>query len=370
MRVFVIGLRGFPDVAGGVESHCEHLYSALVKKNVDVSVIVRSPYVSHGGPPTWNCISFVKIWSPVTPGVEALVHSLIGVLFSAIKRPNILHIHSIGPAIFTPLARLVGLKVVVTHHASDYNQAKWGLLGRSLLRAGEAMAARFANELICVSRHGAAEIELHYGRKPIVIPNGVVLSEDNGNREFIKSFGLVPGRYFLHVGRAIPDKRQDDLLEAFSMVARPGWKLVLVGDLTGSDKYSQRVRALAKVDKRVILAGFRSGLALKSLYGYAGCFVMPSSYEGFPIALLEALSFGVPVIASDIPAHREVELPVSSYFSVGNVPGLADLMMTGNQFSGDETWTKLRAFVNRRYNWDAIAEQVKMVYKEIMTPAA
>ena len=123
MRVMVLGLRGFPDVQGGVEKHAEHLYPLLVQSGCQVEVITRSPYTSRDHR-SWKGITFHRIWTPRLTGIEAFVHSILGVFYAAIKRPDVLHIHAIGPAIVTPLARLLRLRVVVTHHGPDYDREK------------------------------------------------------------------------------------------------------------------------------------------------------------------------------------------------------------------------------------------------------
>src|SRR5262249_16634444 len=152
-----------------------------------------------------------------------------------------------------------------------------------------------------------------YGRESDLIPNGAVpvsLQTESGE---IERFGLERGRYFLQVGRIVAEKRQLDLIEAFALARPPGWKLVLVG--AGSDAYGNRVQA-AGTQAGVVLAGYQRGVALAQLYTHAGAFVLPSSHEGLPIALLEALTYGLPVLASAIPANLEVALPESSYFPV------------------------------------------------------
>jgi glycosyltransferase involved in cell wall biosynthesis len=118
LRIVMLGLRGFPDVQGGVERHVEHLSRRLVELGCEVEAIVRSPYMPKDCPPSWHGVKLHPVWSPRVTGVEALVHSFLGVFHAARMKPDILHIHSIGPALFAPLARALGLRVVVTHHVS------------------------------------------------------------------------------------------------------------------------------------------------------------------------------------------------------------------------------------------------------------
>ena len=75
-------------------------------------------------------------------------------------KANIVHIHAVGPALLTPLARLLGMKVVFTHHGPDYDRDKWGMAAKTALRLGEAAGTLFANEVIVIS-HVIDDIDVY-----------------------------------------------------------------------------------------------------------------------------------------------------------------------------------------------------------------
>jgi glycosyltransferase involved in cell wall biosynthesis len=84
--------------------------------------------------------------------------------------------------------------------------------------------------------------------------------------------------------------------------------------------------------------------------------------------MLEALSFGLPVIASDIPANQEIGLDESSYFAVGDVQDLSRALVRIMQVPQSEAAiVERRTFVAARYNWDRIAEQTLRVYEEVLS---
>ncbi len=367
MRVMALGLRALPGIAGGVESHCEHLYPLIADAGVEVEILVRSTHVARSASGQWRGTRIRRLWSPRKAGLEVILHTFLGVLYAAVRRPDVLHLHSVGPAIFTPLARALGLRVVVTYHAPDYMQAKWGWLGKWILKTGERMAMRYANEVISVSRHSAAELKRAYGRQTVRIPNGVPFIGPTASRAVLDELHLDSGRYVLHVGRAIPDKRQDDLIRAFSRARLPNWKLVLVGNLSGDDEYSTRVRQMAAERADVVLAGFRSGVDLQTLFTNAGCFVLPSAIEGMPIALLEALSAGCVVVGSDIPANHEIELPARSYFQVGDIDAMATAISTIPKAVPPLIWQRLQHRVHEEFDWPRIAEQTVRLYRNSLS---
>jgi glycosyltransferase involved in cell wall biosynthesis len=360
----VLGVRGIPSVQGGVETHAEQLYARLAELGCDIEVLVRTPFVParlH----SFGAIRLRRIWAPRTQGYEALVHSLLGVLYAGITRPDVLHIHAVGPAIVTPFARLLGLRVVVTNHGPDYDRDKWGPFAKWVLRTGESFGMRWSHARIAISRVIKQLVRTKYSQECDLIPNGAVPARLQTETHEIERFGLQPGRYFLQVSRIVPEKRQLDLIEAYAKAAPPGWKLVLVGG-GDADDYSRKVQQAAQA-AGVVLAGFQRGVPLGQLYTHAGAFVLPSSHEGLPIALLEALSYGLPVLASNIPANLELGLSATSYFPVGNTSALADRLLQIANAPQEETARDRRMrWVLERYDWGPIAQQTYEVYDRVL----
>jgi len=362
----VLGLRGFPGVQGGVETHAEHLYPLLAHQGCEIEVIGRSPYLPPDAD-TWKGVKLFRLWAPKINGMEALVHSILGVVFACIKRPDILHIHAVGPAIVTPLAKILQLRVVVTHHGPDYDREKWGATARWLLRLGEAWGMRYADQRIVISDTIKKIVKEKYDLDSVVIPNGVTIPDKPPSKSAIDKYGLTEGRYILFVGRLVPEKRHKDLLAAFRLAELDNWKLVFVGGADHASKYSELFEREIKNLSDVVLTGFLSGVTLQELYANAGIFVLPSSHEGLPISLLEAMSYGIPVLASDIPANLEIGLSKAHYFPTRDINALTDKIK--------EVVHSLEAGINRnnyiqilsnKYNWEGIAVQTLRVYERAL----
>jgi glycosyltransferase involved in cell wall biosynthesis len=214
--------------------------------------------------------------------------------------------------------------VVFTHHGEDYQREKWSNFARTVLRIGEFCAVRFANRRIAISANLAQRLSSRFGLRFDYIPNAVprLLSAPSGKQ--LERLGLVPRKFVLHVGRLVPEKRQLDIIAAFKLLDFPDHRLVLVG---GSDNeisgFPVAVSHAAATDSRVVLAGSLNPEKLSELYVAAKVFVLPSTHEGLPISLLEAMSFGLPVVVSDIDALSQLGLPPECYFPVMDVDTLA-----------------------------------------------
>ena len=148
-------------------------------------------------------------------------------------------------------------------------------------------------------------------------------------------------------------------VEAFRRVDKKGCRLVLAGDTDFEDEYSRALKREAR-ENGVILTGFVKGKKLHSLLTNARCYVLPSSHEGLPIALLEAMSYRLPVIVSDIPANKEMGLDASCYFETGNIEQLADRLQ--EIIDGD---FKQVHYDMEKYGWDGIALRVADVYENL-----
>ncbi|MGQ5717574.1 glycosyltransferase family 4 protein [Pseudochrobactrum asaccharolyticum] len=370
-KVMMLGLRGVPQVQGGVEKHVEELARVFVEKGWDVEVLGRKPYLTQKQAYQWEGVQVTPLWAPVSTKFEAIAHTFFGVLVAAVRRPDILHIHAIGPALLTPLARLFGLKTVVTHHGFDYNRDKWGGLARKMLKTGEWAGMRFASQRIAVSRHIVETMAERYHVSAQFIPNGVTLRESAGTSDVLQQFGLGEKQYVVMVARIVPEKNQHDLITAFAAMQAAGYhtdkKLAIVGAADHQSPYVDQVKAIAAQTPNVVLTGMQRGDDLAALYSNAALFVLPSSHEGMPIAMMEAMGYGLPVLASNITANLEVGLPEGDYFPLGNTKALAKQMAAKlDQPLSSKQAEAQSAEVAATYGWPGIAEQTLAVYQRLI----
>ena len=365
MRVLITGLRGIPAIEGGVESHCEKLAPRLVEQGFDVTVASRSPYDSASNPREWRGVKLKRFWSPSQTGIEAFVHTLLVFLWACVTRPDLVHVHAVGPGLFTPLARLFGLKVVFTHHGPDYDREKWSALAKNLLITGERLACTQANERIVISQTISDIVKSNYNKDSHLIPNGVEVGDLVAPGPCLEELGLEANQYILQVSRFVPEKRQLDLIRAFEKLNRNNLKLVFAGRVDPDSEYGKRILTEVEQNENIVLTGFRTGSELAELFSNASLFVLPSSHEGLPIALLEALGYGLKVLASDIPANLEVGLGEAHYFELGNIEDLAAKAAAFCAMPQDQaTKDEVRLWVQERYNWDQIADSTAKVYKQ------
>src|SRR5215211_1900765 len=370
LRIAMIGARGVPATFGGIERHFEELGARLVARGHEVTVFCRSNY----SPADLGHHRGMRLASLPTVGtkhLDAIVHSGVSTLGAMATAYDIFHYHAIGPGMLAVLPRYLSrAKVVLTVHGRDDERAKWGRGAKAVLGTAGWLSARVPDATIVVGRHLERYYHEAHGRRTVYVPNGVQAAMPRPANGALARLGLTPGRYLLFVGRLVPEKAPDLLLRTFRRL--PGdHRLVLAGDTSFTDRFTGDLRRLAAADPRVVLPGYVYGAELQELYSNAAAFVLPSLLEGLPLTLLEAVSYGLPVVASSIPPHLEVlgeAGPGHRLHRPGDGDQLLDALGQVLADPGVERAgaAQLRDQVLRSYCWDDAAERTEAVYRAVL----
>ena len=357
MKVCVVGTRGFPGIEGGVEKHCECIYPLLQEK-AEITVFRRKPYVQKDQ----ECpgIQFVDLPSTMIKGVEALLHSFLATVCAIARKPDVMHYHNIGPALFSLLPKLFGIPVVMTYHSPNYEHKKWGFFAKNLLKFCEWVALHCSDRIIFVNRFQMQKYPAWILEKSVYIPNGIQAPVLSGRMDCLKKYDLEPGRYILSVGRITPEKGFHTLVRGFRTAELEGVKLVIAGGVEAESGYMTQLRTLS-AGLPVEFTGAVFGEELAQLYANAALFVLASENEGFPLVLLEAMSHKRNVLVSDIPATRLVDLSPGDYFPSGDWDVLANSLR--QKLKEDP----VRNYDLSGFDWQTVAESVMNMYRELVS---
>lgn len=366
IKIAVTGFRGVPATWGGIEHHCENLYSRLAARGYDITVYARSYYVPRGMN-TYKSLRIKRLPTLNFKYTDALLHTLFSMVHILFTKPDIVHIHAVGPAVFSWLPRIFRprMKVFFTCHGLDWQRKKWPWWASRLIYLGELVAIRFAQYRIVVSRELQRYFCSTHGIKTSYIPNGITPVPPK-EPNLIKQWGLSTGEYYLCVGRLVPEKRIEDVIEAYLLEPRK-YSLVIVGDNTASGKYISDLIKLAESNPAVIFLGYQFGTALEELFSNARAFITASELEGLPITLLEALSYGVMCLTSDIAPHRELtETLPGLTFPVGDISAISKQMnyieiMGQNQY--DLFKEKAIELISGQFSWDTACSEHDRLYR-------
>ncbi len=354
--ISVIGIRGLPGIQGGVEMHCENLYPLMCASgDVRVRVYRRKSYLTPQSVNTYPNIEYVDLPSTRIKGFEAVFHTFLCVIHILFHRPDAVHIHNIGPGMFAPCLRLFRLRVLLTYHSPNYEHEKWGIVARNILKFSEWLALGFSNEIIFVNKFQMGKYSPGVKAKSHYIPNGVNVPGRSTNEDFLLKNAIVPGEYVLGVGRLTPEKGFEYLIEAVQSI--DGIKqLVIAGASDHDTKYFDKLKAIDR-NHKVVFTGFTAGEDLRQLYSHARLFVLSSVNEGFPLVMLEAMGYGLPMVVSDIPATHLVQLPQSCYVPAASPDRLAAIISREYTHAQHSVKYDMDA-----YDWGQIAKTTASIF--------
>ncbi len=356
MRIAMIGSRGVGSNYGGIEKCLDALCPQLVGLGHEVDVFGVQGLQA---PTPWG-VRNIPTRAFGGKHFSNLSRSALATL-RAISHYDVLHFHATGPGILSLFSRFAGQGCVATVHALDQNREKWGAIARKALTLAEHVVVHAADELTVVSSNLRDHFERQYRREVNYIPNGVAPAYQPAKAALLERLGLASGGYLLFAGRMTPEKGCHDLIEAFNHSAT-GLKLLIAGG-NGSAPYLQRVRQLAD-PTRVVFAGHLEGDDLATAFAHAHSFALPSYIEGMSLSLLEAISYRLPLLVSDIPENRVVCGEAPLYFRAGAL----DQLRAGIERLGALAHPVLRYQVDssRLPRWSQVAHQYETVYQRAL----
>jgi glycosyltransferase involved in cell wall biosynthesis len=278
-------------------------------------------------------------------------------------RPDVIHYHAEGPCMCLPMAKKAGIRTVVTIHGLDWQRAKWGRIGSSYIKQGEKAAVRNADEIIVLSKSTQQYFLDSYGRETVFIPNGMDPKTELPAKEIAERWGLSQGSYILYLGRLVPEKRPELLIEAFKQV-KTDKRIVIAGGGSDTSEYEKQLHELAENDPRVLFTGFVTGKPLAELYSNAYCYVLPSDVEGMPMSLLEAMAYRRACVTSDIPECADVLAETGITFPKGDASALGSVLeeLLLNENEAMRLGSAAEKRVSTNYCWNAVVERTLALY--------
>ena len=371
LKVIMFGHKHIPSREGGVEIVVGELSTRMVSLGHSVTCYNRSG--RYAGEATKSNLKKgdykgVKIRSVLTvdfKGLAAASSSFFAALRCIFSSADVVHIQDEGPAFMSFLPKFFGKRVIVTVHGLDWQREKWKSgFASKYIKLGEKSAVKFADEIIVLSNGEKEYFKSTYGRDVVRIPNGVerpIYLEPNLITE---KYGLSKDGYILFLGRLVPEKGLHYLIEAFKNT-KTDKKLVIAGGASDTDGYASEIKELAKTDDRVIFTGFVEGDMMAELYSNAYIYTLPSSLEGMPLSLLEAMSYGNACLVSDIPECAEVVEDKGEIVHIESADNLQKALqkLCDNTEIVNTYKSGAADYICDKYSWNFVVEKTLELYR-------
>lgn len=370
MKIAMIGHKRIPSREGGIEivveelstrmaaqGHTVHVYNRKGKNVADQSREKRKRLKEYKG--------VRLLWIPTInkKSLDALLYSFFATIRVLFGHYDVIHYHAEGPSAMLWLPHLFRKRTVVTIHGLDWQRAKWGGFATKYLKFGEKMAAKYADEVIVLSKNVQTYFKDTYGRDTRYIPNGVNQPEIREAKIITEKYGLHKDDYILFLARLVPEKGLHYLLEAFKQV-KTDKKLVIAGGTSHSNEYVEKIQHMAAEDDRVIMTGFVQGRLLEELYSNCYLYVLPSDVEGMPISLLEAMSYGCRCLVSDIDENVEVVYENCSKFKKSDLKSLKIELYNSITDFTESDFEFIRKYCSSKFNWELAVQTTISTYRK------
>jgi glycosyltransferase involved in cell wall biosynthesis len=383
LRVAILGTRGIPARYGGFETFAEQLAIRLARRGHEVTVFGRLGTIDPALDGTlYRGVRLILVPAPRVKHLETVVHTLRAAWRARRERFDFALVCNSANFLALPLVGWAGARTALAIDGIESARRKWGVLGRSFHR----LAARVGPLLADVVVADCRVIEQHYRARGVTRVAMIAYGAEpprSRDTAALERLGVKPEAYVLYVSRLEPENNADVVIRAYRQ-AEVDADLVVVGDAPYAEAYKARLRALAAGEPRVRFAGYVFGEGYDQLRAHALCYVQATDVGGTHPALLEAMAAGLPVIANDIPEHREVLADAGWYYEKNSPGSLAACLRSvlgpdrGPQAGGGASRESLRrergAAARRRaaehYDWEEVTTAYEQLALGLTNPGA
>jgi glycosyltransferase involved in cell wall biosynthesis len=365
MKIAVLGTRGIPANYGGFETCAEQTSRRWAASGHQVLVYAhRHRYKRR--PRSVNDVEVRYIRSLRHFGLGTPTAGLLAALDLILCRRSYRHVHlyNTGNAFLIPLLRLFGFRVAISVDGIEWLREKWGAVQKRAHHLGARLAVRFADKVVADNKSVADYYSDHFGCSAATIAYGaqpVARSEDAD--QILSSFGLKAGQYCIFVGRIVPEKGVQELIDAFHRL-NTSLCLVIVGDDAPT---AYRNAIWARQSEKLRLVGYQYGHVYEQLLVNAIMYVSASRLEGTSPSLLSAMSAGVCCLVNGIPENRNTTDGSVAIYRQNDIDdlvrtwqGLLDNSELLNQVAASG-----QAHQRRFYDWDNIANEYLALFSDL-----
>jgi len=365
MKIIFIGGRDIHQL-GGIESYMYNLATFLKAKGHEPVVFCES---------NRNEVEYVngfKVVHNKSIGGRYLCKILLGhkaTAYGVLKERDaqIYHYNGWAPLIASWIAAIFGKKTIYQSHGLEWKRTKYTSLQQRIMKFMEWLTVKMMKNITAVSQEQTDFFLTQYGKKCVTIPTAVNLPAKNYKSDVLEKYKLEDEGYYLYLGRLVQDKNPDYLIKAFKKSGIKGKKLVIAGSNDADLQYVEYLHQLGAENPNVIFTGAVYGNDKEKLLNKSFAFCIPSTLEGLPITLLEAMSHKRICLASDIAANKEALGDSGVWVKYEDVDDLCDkllyILKNYKELESQKESNYLRVVEN--FTWDRVSD-LYIDYKETL----
>lgn len=362
MEIAFIGTKGIPARYGGFEAFVEQVSVKLAKKRYKCVVYsvanVKSTKIKN--------LKIIKIPQTGIPSIDRLIREFYPIIDLFKNRKIIFQIY--GPYLFMPLLKLFRKKSVISTDGLEWKRYSYSTLIRIFVYLGYKLGVKYATAVTADSKFTQKWFYKNWQRRAFYIPYGPrpkkKISIDKENT--LKKYNLEKNKYYLFVGRLVPEKGVHVLIKAFTQV-NTSRKLVILGaDPMIGSPYKKRL--LKMPNENVIFLGAIYGEEYKDICEACYANMRPSinNAEGNNPVTIEALGFGNCIIASDVPQNIEALGEAGIFFPKGDVNSLKKkIKYIEENYNIVQIYRKKAIERAKLFSWKEIINKIENIYQKL-----
>lgn len=354
-NVGVIGLRGYGVIYSGYETFIQHLVKESNTESFFYYLFCRTRYQKYEEYKKGN--NFKVIHLPTSKGkhLETFSYNFTATFASIFHPLDIVLYLGTANTLFILVQKLLGRKTIVNTAGIDWKKKRWSFFGKWYLQLCEKLTVLFADVILCDSKTVMEYYKNNYQKQNLVyIPYGADVTARKPS-SLLKKLDLKPNTYFYTVGRISPENCFEDIIISFKKV-QTDFKCVIIGNSIYENSYKNHIKKLAEGDDRIIFAGFQKGRDYEEICSNAFSYIESKSIGGTHPSLLEAIAFGKPVIAKDIPENTEVIGNSAFLYRHNNLSSLSKMIsyVLQNKNIAQKKAKEAKTILSSRYNWKTV----------------
>ena len=360
LKIAIIGSRGYPYVYSGYETLVKELSERLIKKGHNITVYCHRPLFKHR-PKNINGINLIYTPSIETKFLSQFVNSFFSFVHVCLSKNDIILVVNSANGPFGLLTKIFRKKTCINVDGMEWLRPKWKGLGSVYFRFASRLATIFFDEIISDSIEMNKVYREKFGKKSTVIAYGSTMKAEQ-NSKILEKFSLFKKKYYLMVGRLIPDNNSKIIIEGF-LKSNSNKSIVIVGDVPYKDDYAKDIKLLKS--KKVIFTGYiNNQIDLTVLYNNCFGYIHGHEFGVTNPTMINAIDLNCQILALDTLFNREMLKNKKSIFFKKNIHSVKESVI-----GFENNYIKLNDSnvgyeLPNKYKWNFIVEQyIKLFYR-------
>jgi len=358
LKIAIIGSRGYPYIYSGYETLVKEISERLITKGFSVRVYCHSSLFIKK-PKFINGIELVYTPSIETKFLSQIVNSFFSFVHVCFKKVDVVLVLNSANGPFGLLTKIFGIKTCINVDGLEWLRPKWKGFGSLYFKVASKLSTIMFDQVITDSYQMKKIYLKNFKKNSIVIAYGPTIKKIKQKKE-LDRYNLKTNEFYLIVGRLVPDNNAVNIIQGF-IKSKSEKKLVIVGDVPYSDKYSAKAKSYSS--NKIIFTGYiKSEKILSQLYNNCYGYIHGHQFGGTNPTMINSLEINCSVLALDTKFTKEMLKNKCSIFFENNYDSISESIKI---FERENKKLKQK---NKNYNlpniykWDYITDSyIKLI---------